>query len=271
MRPNGDPAVPTTVAPGLHTLSSPRSQIPSDHKIVWWDPRDLQLGAEAPLGIRKSELIVKDVLPKIVEDGLTDYQSWRSGRHTSTTEGAAPSIAAQTATAWAKARTGEPASELPRVEVIEISRDEGRPTGIRFGNLVHAALATIPLDADSAVAEGLIASHARSLGATDEESSFALRAVEKVLAHPLLDRARRASKEGVCRREVPVTWRDSGGALIEGVVDLAFREGEAWAVVDFKTDEELRRAANYVAQVGLYAMALHASTGEIASGTLMRV
>jgi ATP-dependent helicase/nuclease subunit A len=279
LRPNGDPALPTTVAPGLHMIQSPNDQTQlsnhqsSNHQIVWWDPHPptLQLGAEAPLGIRKSELIVKDVLPKIVEDGLTDYQSWRGGRHTSTTEGAAPSIAAQTATAWAKARTVEPASEFPRVEVIEALRDEGRPTGIRFGILVHATLATVPLDADSARVEGLIASHARALGATDEESSFALRAVEKVLAHPLLDRARRASNEGFCRREVPVTWRESGGALIEGVVDLAFREAETWTVVDFKTDEELRRAANYVAQVGLYAMAVHASTGEVASGTLMRV
>ena len=207
----------------------------------------------------------------LVDAGLAGYQSWRESRNASITEGAAPSIAAQTATAWAKGRTVDPASELAQVELIEIPRDEGRPTGIRFGTLVHAVLATVPLEADAAVIEGLVASHGRGLGATDAELSFAIRAVHNLLAHPLLDRARMANKERRCRREVPVTWREAGGALVEGFVDLAFREGETWTVVDFKTDEELRRAANYVAQIGLYTLALQASTGLVAAGVLMRI
>ena len=32
------------------------------------------------------------------------------------------------------------------------------------------------------------------------------------------------------------------GVLAEGVVDLAFREGEEWWVVDFKTDRQLEGA-----------------------------
>ena len=42
--------------------------------MVWWDPRALKLGAEAPLGIRRPELIVKDVAPDIVESGLAAYR-----------------------------------------------------------------------------------------------------------------------------------------------------------------------------------------------------
>ena len=104
MRPNGDPALPTTVAPGLHTLSSPDHQISQITSIVWWDPRALQLGAEAPLGIRKSELIVKNVLPAIVADDLRAYQAWRESRDGAVAGGANTSVSAQTATAWAKTR-----------------------------------------------------------------------------------------------------------------------------------------------------------------------
>jgi ATP-dependent exoDNAse (exonuclease V) beta subunit len=276
MRPNADPALPTTVVPGAHTLRSPdpRSQDlrSIDHQIVWWDPRDLTLGADPPLGIRRSELIVKDVPKVIVDEGLAWYQSWRQSRDTAAVGAASPSIAAQTATAWAKARARESASDVPRVEIIEIPRDEGRPTGIRFGTLVHSALATVPLDADSAVVERLVISHARALGAKDQEVEAATKAVQNVLAHPLFDRARDAAREKRCRREVPVTWRETTTeTLVEGFIDLAFRESGRWTVVDFKTDEEMRRPANYAAQVHFYAKALHAATAEAAIGILMRI
>ncbi len=52
----------------------------AEFSVVWWDPRALKLGAEAPLGIRRPELIVKDVAPDIVESGLAAYNSWRERR-----------------------------------------------------------------------------------------------------------------------------------------------------------------------------------------------
>jgi ATP-dependent helicase/nuclease subunit A len=264
MRPNGDPALPTTVAPGLHTFSS-------SHSVVWWDSRDLQLGAEAPLGIRKSELIVKDVLPKIVADSLAVYQAWRQSRDGAVARAENPSVSAQTATAWARTPANEPASGESAVDVVELPRDEARPTGIRFGALVHAVLATVPLDADADVVQQLAASQGRALGASDEEIAAAATAVERVLAHPILRRAQSASLAQQCRREVPVTFRVDSGSLIEGLVDLAFKEEGRWTIVDFKTDEELRRAANYSQQVRLYKDAVQASTGEPAHAVLMRV
>ena len=36
------------------------------------------------------------------------------------------------------------------VQVIEVNRKMDRPAGLRFGALVHAALAAVPLDADEA-------------------------------------------------------------------------------------------------------------------------
>ena len=66
------------------------------------------------------------------------------------------------------------------------------------------------------------------------------------------------------------------GSLVEGVLDLAFREIEegspVWTVVDFKTDVEIvgRREA-YEQQVGLYVKAVSAATGERARGVLLSV
>src|SRR4029079_12963997 len=49
VRPGGTAACPNTVAPGRHMLT------PGDFSVLWWDPRVLKLGAEAPLGIRRPD------------------------------------------------------------------------------------------------------------------------------------------------------------------------------------------------------------------------
>ena len=275
MRPDGDPANGSTVCPGLHHVagrpgpSGPVADEPA--RIVWWDPHVLDLGVEPSRGIRKPDLIVKDVPNAIVDFGLKTYNTWRERRDSTTTAALVPSIAAQPATAWAKSTDAESLPSAHAVSVIEIPRHEERPGGIRFGALVHAALATVPLDADPPTIERVVATQARALGAPDDEISFASAAVANVLAHPILERARHAQKVSLCRREVPVTLRDEKGGLIEGFVDLAFGDGTGWTVVDFKTDEEFRRGGKYALQVGLYVTALQASTGQKVSGILMKV
>jgi ATP-dependent exoDNAse (exonuclease V) beta subunit len=111
------------------------------------------------------------------------------------------------------------------------------------------------------------------LGATKDEVESATMAAEAALRHTLLVRAQRAR---TCRRESPVTLRAADGTLIEGVLDLAFRELEngrpVWTVVDFKTDVELAaRRADYERQVSLYSAAVTAATGEPARGFLLSV
>jgi ATP-dependent exoDNAse (exonuclease V) beta subunit len=62
------------------------------------------------------------------------------------------------------------------------------------------------------------------------------------------------------------------GTLVEGVLDLAFREKDAWTVVDFKTDREFEKElAQYKRQVGLYALSIERATGEFCGGVLMRI
>ena len=275
MRPNGDPAGASTVCPGLHvfdTNSVPTPPtIPSPpYSIVWWDPRNLELKAEPPLGIRRSELIVKDVAPRTVEAGLADYTTWRTRTDAAVADGGRPSIAAQTVTQWAKVGAVEGSMKLPNVKIVEVPRDPDRPSGLRFGALVHAVLGTVPLDGDVDVIRRVAELQARTLGATDEEVESAVQVVHTVMKMPILERAREAAKAHRCRRETPIAWR-YGDTLIEGVIDLAFEEGTRWTLVDFKTDEEFRSAAPYQRQLGLYALAVEEACSTSVEAFLVKI
>jgi ATP-dependent helicase/nuclease subunit A len=272
VRPGGSAAGMSTVCPGLHVRRASSSG-PAEFSIVWWDPRALKLGAEAPLGIRRPELIVKDVAPDIVESGLTAYNSWRERRQQAFAVGSQNSVSVRTVTQSAKtAGEASPDLTLPPVEIIELPRAANRPSGRRFGALVHAVLASVPLDGDLNAIQRLAAIHGRILGAPAEEIASASEIVHTALAHPLLNQPRTAAQQGRCRREVPVAWRDSNGSLIEGVIDLAFEQPEGWTVIDFKTDEEFRgNEPAYRRQVGMYASAIQAANGARVSALIMRV
>ncbi|HUP39617.1 MAG TPA: UvrD-helicase domain-containing protein [Vicinamibacterales bacterium] len=283
MRPNGDPANSSTVSPGLHVFDSgpfltrptpPTIPTPPSaakpHSIVWWDGRNLELKAEPPLGIRRSELIVKDVAARTVEEGLADYTAWRTRTDAAVSEGSHRSVAAQTVTQWSKTATDDVNLKLPKVKIVEVPREADRPTGIRFGALVHAVLGTVPLDGDADLIRRVTELQARTLGSTDEEVESAAKVVHTVLALPILARAREAAKAHRCRRETPIAWRH-GDTLIEGVIDLAFEDGSRWMLVDFKTDEEFRSAAPYQRQLGLYALAVGQAFSTPVSAFLIRI
>jgi ATP-dependent exoDNAse (exonuclease V) beta subunit len=115
------------------------------------------------------------------------------------------------------------------------------------------------LDASSASIRKLAVLHARSIGAPNEESEAAWVAVEQALAHPLFVAARAASR---CHREYPMTLRLEDGRLTEGVIDMAYMDGVAWTIIDFKTDAEVGdRHAQYNRQLQWYAYALAELSG----------
>ncbi|MGH7566430.1 MAG: hypothetical protein ACREK2_06340, partial [Gemmatimonadota bacterium] len=92
------------------------------------------------------------------------------------------------------------------------------------------------------------------------------------LAHPLMARARDAWRDGRCRRETPVAWRQPDGSLVEGVLDLAFEDAGGWTVVDFKTDAEIAaELATYRRQVRLYASIVARATGTDVTPVLMQL
>jgi ATP-dependent exoDNAse (exonuclease V) beta subunit len=95
------------------------------------------------------------------------------------------------------------------------------------------------------------------------------------LVHPLWHRAHLAHERGELFREAPIVVRTEDGSLLDGVVDLAFRElgreGARIVLVDFKTDAEIDDLSKYAAQLGLYADALARALGEPVTQVLLRV
>ena len=281
-RPNDEPATSSTVCPGHHTFDQ-------GYSVVWWDPGALALGAKPPLGVRREELIVRDVARDVVADGRSRYDAWRLAREKARASGAAPSMrvrsvrefVADDADALATFASGPPGTPGPHISVTSVApwprgplRDQkDRPSGAAFGTLVHAVLARAPFDAPRPALDDIAALEARVLAMRDEDAAAAAAIAEGVLAHDLLARARRAEARGACRRETPVTLTLDDGTLVEGVVDLAFEEDGAWTVVDYKTDREIATGGEeqYRRQIAAYASAIARATGAPASGILVRI
>jgi len=273
-RPNDDPAGPATVCPGQHTFAD------AGYSVVWWDPGPgggLELGRKAQFGVRRDDLIVKDVSRNVIADGRTNYDRWRLARADALAAGSVPSVVFDTVRQWSAIEE----HPLPQsaasvdIEIVTVPVPPGsaeRRGGAAFGVLVHSLLAQAPFDATRDILEELAAMEARVLGLEDEDALAAAGTVERVLRHDLLTRAREASARNGCRRETPITLVLPDGTLVEGIVDLAFEEPGMWTVVDYKTDRELSGGEErYRRQVALYAAGIAAATGGTAKGVLVRV
>jgi ATP-dependent exoDNAse (exonuclease V) beta subunit len=269
-RPGGDPATKLTVCPGEHTFA--RGAEP--YSVVWWSPEPdvLPLGAQASFGLRRDDLIVKDIPVTVLRGHLDAYHQWRASRDAAVAAAAVPSLEVMTVREAAD-RLQLPAVGSVAVTVEHVPGAATRPGGTRFGTLVHAVLADVPLaNPTFDLVTKLATAHARVLGAMPEELASAIETVGRVLEHPILKRATRAAAEGRCHRETPITYRTGANALVEGVIDLAFEEDGGFTVVDFKTDRLLDGLEQrYHRQVQIYAAAIAAATGKPASGVLIRV
>ena len=247
---------------------------------MWSDPTPgggLELGLKASFGVRREELIVKDVPKHIVADGRTNYDRWVLARADAIAAGSEASVTFDTVQRWsAVAEHALPAAaDANGVDIIAVPvapEAVDRRGGAVFGVLVHAILSEAPFDATRQALEKIAGMEARVLGLTEEDTAAAVATVERVLRHDLLVRAANASTRGACRRETPVTLTLPDGTLVEGIVDLAFEEHGAWVVVDYKTDRELDSGeTTYRRQVALYAAAIATATGRAAKGILVRV
>jgi ATP-dependent exoDNAse (exonuclease V) beta subunit len=168
------------------------------------------------------------------------------------------------------------AEELPALDLLDSEVDRSvRPRGTRFGSLVHALLQHASLSADEPELRALALYLARGLLATAGEVEEAVRSVTRALAHPLIERARAAETRGELFRETPITTRDQDGALLDGVVDLAFREhtpaGPRMILVDYKTDVEISDLTHYQRQLAGYAAAITRALQQPVECILFRV
>jgi ATP-dependent helicase/nuclease subunit A len=282
-RPDGDPARPTTVAPGQYLFgggqaSPAAARIPDEYSVVWWDPHVLSYDADSGYGLRQADLIAKDGDPAKVAARLAEYQGWRADRARTVAQASTPSLRIRTATAIAADRTFDSASAVPPIEVIDFSRHGERPFGPRFGTLVHATLATVPLDAGEEQIAAVARVQGRILPApgtqryADEEVYAAVEVVSSLLRDPLFDRVRQAEHAGRCDRELPIVWKTPDGTLIEGTIDLAFADSSGLTVIDFKTDRELSTDLDrYKRQLTVYCQALGALRHTAARGILAKI
>ena len=258
-----------SVRPGLHTPAV------GTHSIVFWDPATLELDKQDEVGLRQQRILAADEGESVANEGERLHAEWQTRRASLLQRGTQPTFRIATATEaklGAVAMIGDANLGDVRVDATDAPRI-GRPHGKRFGILVHAVLSTIDLGAGVKRIENQARAQGRLVGATSDEMAAAAASVVAALRHPLLVRAKGAS---ACRRESPISTRSSDGTLIEGVLDLAFREIDAgapiWTVVDFKTDVEIvGRRDDYRRQVRLYADAVAAATGEKARGVLLSV
>jgi ATP-dependent exoDNAse (exonuclease V) beta subunit len=273
-RPDGEPAGAATVAPGLH-------QFDHGYSVVWWDPGPgggLALGEKAPFGVRRDDLIVKDVPKHVVDEGRSRYDRWKQARLQARGRGAAPSMALATVREW----SADVARPLPEgidpssVAVIRLGAGETAPGasgGAAFGALVHEVLARASFDAAADEIRHIATSEARVLGCPEADAEAAAALATRVFAHDLVRRARRAVARGLCRRETAVSCTLGDGTVVEGVVDLAFEDDDGWHVVDFKTDRVIDAAdeEQYRRQVALYASAVARATGTRTSGVILAI
>jgi hypothetical protein len=138
------------------------------------------------------------------------------------------------------------------------------------GKLVHETIAgwRFPLDGSFGA---WAAARARDFGITDAErlhdaAARARRLLERFQQSPISRTIAAASQR---LHEVPYSYLAGGEESESGSIDLLYRVGECWTVIDFKTDrirtpserEEIIRAKGYDRQLARYVAAVQALLG----------
>ncbi len=242
--------------PGLHLSATKKN------RVVWWDPKTLDLEREAPAGLESSEALAED--DDAAPQSIAAWETWQAQRAEALVAGAEPSMRVTVA------RELPPvlATGLVPLEHTAVAR-AGRPSGRRFGELVHAVLAVVPLDAPRDFVISTARVLGRLLGATEKEQLACVEAVLSALEHPRVAAARESTD---VRREVAVVHHLADGTVIEGAIDLAYELGGEWWVVEFKTDASMKASlGQYEAQAQAYAAAIEAATGRRARSVLLSV
>lgn len=236
--------------------------------VTWWDPNVLPAPAPPRRGLKAEAYLAEgdEAQGLGAEQGRRRYAAWEARRRAALEAGQVLSLV-----------TIRPSDGLPppadwqgAVEILEHPRDPGRPSGKRFGTLVHAVLSEVELSAPLASIQSLTELHRRIHSATPAEAMAAAQVVAATLASPLFEEARQAER---LEREYPIVATTSDGLLLDGVLDLCFFDRGVWTVVDWKTgllvDPETRSKEE--AQLAWYGHALAQATGAYVRALIVRV
>ncbi len=141
----------------------------------------------------------------------------------------------------------------------------GRAGALTLGSAVHAVMEQCDLDDEDTI-DPMAAAAAADLGRPDlaDEAAELARACWR--SAPVRAAAALAENEpDAVHRELAIGAM-VGGAIVSGAVDLLYRDGEQWVVVDYKTDrgatEDVLRE-RYAPQGAAYAVAVEAATGGV--------
>jgi ATP-dependent exoDNAse (exonuclease V) beta subunit len=273
------------VVPGVHAPSV------GDHRVLFWDPNLLDLGRRAKGGVLQNELLLVDKEGGRHLEAEARYTAFRAAREAVRVASTLPSVTMRSVTqVAAPADEAEPGTEsggpsgvsftpdpsVPMPELLDSGIDRsGRPRGKRFGSLVHGLLQHASLSAAREQLTPLARHLGRSLGASAAEVERAVEHAIVALAHPLMARARAAQERGELFRETPITALAPDGSLLDGVIDLGFREtddrGPRMVLVDYKTDAVIVDLGTYARQLAAYADAIQRARGEPVECVLFRV
>lgn len=247
-----------SVKPGLH-------RIDGGVGVVWWDPGVLKLGVEAHFGLRQERILAEDRGGTAAQEGRQRYQEWKRTRDETIAAGAEPSLEVFLASEAATPPDGE---AFP-IQEVSTRSGEGRPSGRRFGTLVHAVLRDAALEASLREVTRLAELLGRVLGANQEEVAAAAQAVAAALRHPLLEEARVAE---TVHKELPLLLKTGERRVVDGAVDLLFSAQGRWTAVEFKTGEAgPERKAEFLAQLSWYLKAIGEMTRQEVRGVLFLV
>lgn len=161
------------------------------------------------------------------------------------------------------------------VEALPMSlRADLPPRGTEWGSIVHSALEVAARGADESrmrvACMGLLLQHERPLDERGEPAELG-ELVELVNGMMQSDIWKAAMRSGTALVEVPFASAEEGfdiSGVVDGVIDLAFKEKEGWVIVDYKTDAIAdpavwqQRTQLYRKQVNLYADYWEKLTGE---------
>jgi len=238
-----------SVHPGLHY---PRE---GSQPVAWFDPRALRLKAEKTEGIENQQVLQGS--EEQAQEGMRRYREWKDARARMVEAGSSPRYRVVLAERF----SGVDETATIPVETITLPSSEHRPSGRKFGRLVHDILQRAERASD---VEALAAVWGRRHGLGDVDCLAAADAARAAL-RKLEEMAPAATHR---HREHPVMVRLADGRIVDGRIDLAWSDGERWTVVDFKTDRKEKRR---IAQVQAYGLALQRATGLPVRGIVLEV
>ncbi len=226
----------------------------TSHTVVWWSPESqaLSLNVQAPFGLRRDDLIVKDVQPEILRQGRAAYEAWNTGR----------------AADIERCQPGRPSTSSPQPEPLRRWNFRGvdevpvtivsspvtapRPGGARFGSLVHALLADVPLGDRWRGGARPVERSSRPHSGRHWRGGCRRTRRRRSGAHTsVLKAAARAAREGKCYREtpgdVPARFRACSS---RDTSTLAFRDTSSVTVCGFQDRSRAGRSARALSESG---------------------